>query len=291
VDAERFDDITVNDVLRHFLRREVRAFAVHEALVRRDFDVEAVHQLRVSARRLRSEIQAMRSVLPAEPWDALARDLKRVGAALGPLRDLDVLAEIFAQHLDAGTQLDAALRLALGRQRVRRERVALAMLDAPLYAKVVRRVGALSETPGLGRRGDASARDLFAATLWEAACAYLDAVREPAARRSDEELHRVRIASKKCRYSFEVATVFLGDQAHRVAQPLAEIQGILGDVHDRAVAVSFLDTLRLPEELDLELRRTLRNEIAELRPSWARHYDEARQAMLALFESPPSRGV
>ena len=278
------DVVTGTDVVRHFLRREVRSLEANEALVKDGFDAEGVHQLRVSARRLRSEIRAMRRVLPRQPWRDLAEDLGWMGAALGALRDLDVLSDLFDEHLVAGTELNAEVRVALGRRRARREDAVADTLRSSRYARLVRQIGALAEDPGLGRRGATPAAELFMSPLWEASCAYLAAVGDPRARRSDEELHQVRIASKKCRYSFEVASFFLGDAAHRVADSLAEVQGILGDVHDRAVAVSFLDTLALGEDRDLELRRALRAQIADLRPRWPRHFDDARVAMSEVFE-------
>jgi hypothetical protein len=54
-------------------------------------------------------------------------------------------------------------------------------------------------------------------------------------------------------------------------------------VHERVVAVSFLDTLGLAEETDLELRRTLRAEIGELRPTWVQHFVDARREILGIF--------
>ncbi len=285
------DVVTGSDVVRHFLRREVRSLATNEPLVRDGFDVEAVHQLRVSARRLRSEIQAMRRVLPSQPWHELADDLKWMGSSLGPLRDLDVLVALFDRFLTPGTELNAELRVALGRGRARRERAVSSLLASRRYARIVERLQRLADRPRVGEWGETPAADLFMPSLWEASCAYLAAVGDPALRRSDEELHQVRIASKKCRYSFEVAALFLGDDARRVAGSLAEIQGVLGDVHDRVVAVSFLDTVALGEERDLELRRALRAEIADLRPRWPQHFKDARDAMAVVFEQGPGGRV
>ena len=92
LDAE---SLTGRDVVTHFLRREFKSIAHNEPLVHEGSDAEGVHQLRVSARRLRSELQAMRRVLPRDPWRDLSDDLKWMGTVLGRLRDLDVLADLF----------------------------------------------------------------------------------------------------------------------------------------------------------------------------------------------------
>jgi CHAD domain-containing protein len=140
----------------------------------------------------------------------------------------------------------------------------------------------LAHKPHLGAKGDRRADEVLLPSLWEASCTYLDIIGDPYAHRDDDDLHRVRIASKKCRYNFEVATLYLGDRADAVATSLAEIQDILGQAHDRAVAVAFLDTLHDGEE-DIDVRRQLRAEITLMRPAWIAHYDAARQGMLEVF--------
>ena len=275
--------LRVRDVVTHFLAREVKSIAYNEPLVHEGFDTEGVHQLRVSARRLRSEIQALRSVLPREPWRDLEDDLQWMGERLGRLRDLDVLDDLFAGHLDEGAPPRETVMSELERRRARRRREVMTMLDSRRYGQIVERLSRLSDHPHLGPVGKAPVAQMFLPALWQASCTYLDAVGDPYLRRSDVALHRVRIASKKCRYNFEVATLFLGDGVPEVAQALEAIQDVLGEVHDRSVAVSFLDTLGLDEQVDLALRRALREEIAQLRPAWVMHFLDARQAILGVF--------
>jgi CHAD domain-containing protein len=277
------ESLSGRDVVTHFLRREVKSIAYNEPLVHEGFDAEGVHQLRVSARRLRSELQAMRTVLPREPWRELSEDLKWMGAVLGESRDLDVLAELFVDHLEEGTTLRDSVLATLDRRRARRRDAVVDLLESKRYARIVHRLGKLSDDPRLGDVGRARATELFMPALWEASCTYLDAISDPYERRSDEALHRVRIASKKCRYNFEIAALFLGEDARAVAAALEAIQDVLGKVHDRVVAVSFLDTLGLAEETDLELRRALRAEIGELRPTWVAHFLDARREILGIF--------
>lgn len=275
--------LSATDVLTRFLRREVKAISYNEPLVHEGADPEGVHQLRVSARRLRSELRAMRAVLPREPWRSLDEDLKWMGAVLGQRRDLDVLRDLFARHLTPGTLLHEEVTDALDRHSDARQREVVAMLESARYARIVRRLHRLSRDPRWGARGRARAAEVFMPGLWEASCEYLDAIGDPDARRSDDELHRVRIASKRCRYNFEIAALFLGPSARQVAKDLEAIQDVLGQVHDRVVAISFLDTLDLDEEVDVEVRRALRAEISELRPQWVDPYVDARQRILALF--------
>lgn len=280
-----FDSATLStrDVVRHVVRREVKSFSRYGALVREGSDEEGVHQMRVSARRLRSELQAMRGIVPRDPWRDVSDDLKWMGAVLGSLRDLDVLAGLFDDHLNPGTRLHEEVTVALGRRREKRRRDVSTLLDSARYEGIVERLERLSKHPGLGRVGRARASDVFWPPLWEASCTYLAAIGDPYEHRNDEALHRVRIASKRCRYNFEIATLFVGDEARVVASSLEAVQDVLGRVQDRSVAVRFLDSLRLDGEVDLEVRRALRAEIGELRLQWVARFDDARRGIIDLF--------
>lgn len=276
--------LNARQVVRHLLRREVKLIAVNVPLVEQGDDAEGVHQLRVSARRLRSEIRAMSDVLPKRPWRGLADDLDWAGLTLGKLRDLDVMAALFDAHVGTGDSLRGALTSQLDRRRKKNRRAVSELVRSARYVRAVETLQRLSKHPGLGDLGDEKASEVFLPSLWAASCNYLDFVGDPFERRSDVELHRVRIASKKCRYHFEIAGLFLGEPARAVAEALEDIQEILGGVQDRVVAVAFLDTVGVREEVDLALRRELRGEIAALRPRWTSQFEAARRAMIEVFD-------
>lgn len=276
--------LSARQVVTHYLGREVKAMKFHGRAAREDFDARSVHRLRVSTRRLRSEIQAMTGVLPKRPWRPLSGELKWMATSLGGLRDVDVLSELFGSRVVGEGELHEAIETRLARRRATSRRAVSDLLDSPRYSRAVKSLDGLIDHPGLGATGRARASDVFLPSLWSASCAFFDSVADPYERRSDGEMHRVRIAAKKCRYHFEVAELFLGDPAQMVAEALEAIQEILGRAHDRSVAVSFLDTLGLNSDIDVALRRELRAEIADLRPQWAPHYEVARRAMIGIFD-------
>ena len=275
--------LTGRDVVTHFLRREVKSIAQYEPLVHEGSDGEGVHQLRVSARRMRSELRAMRGVLPRDPWRELGDDLKWMGAVLGRLRDLDVLAELFDEHLVEGSGLRDSVMSTLDRRRAECRRDVDELLESSRYGRLVKRLSRLSRHPAMGDVGDVPASELFLPSLWDAVGTYFAAIGDPHDHRSDESLHLVRIASKKCRYNFEVAALYVGPEARVVAESLEEIQTILGQVQDRSVAVAFLDSLELEPDTDLDVRRALRSEIVELRPQWIPHFHDVQRDVLAVF--------
>ncbi|MGB3494936.1 MAG: CHAD domain-containing protein [Elainellaceae cyanobacterium] len=64
----------------------------HEANVLADTDPEAIHQMRVGLRRLRTTLEAYGMILQLPP-DAQIKRIKKLAGVLGQVRDLDVLQE------------------------------------------------------------------------------------------------------------------------------------------------------------------------------------------------------
>jgi len=56
----------------------------------------------------------------------------------------------------------------------------------------------------------------------------------------DDDLHRIRILAKRCRYAAEAVAPVVGERARALAEAVAEIQGVLGDFHDAIVAEEWL---------------------------------------------------
>ena len=69
-------------------------------------DVEGVHQMRVGARRLRSDLRTFGALVAPEWANDLSQELKWLAQALGEVRDLDVLEErLKTSARDIGVEL------------------------------------------------------------------------------------------------------------------------------------------------------------------------------------------
>src|SRR6266545_895721 len=79
------------DVLAEYLGAQRDALRENEAGVRAG-DAEAVHDMRVATRRLRSTLRTFRPLLPAERTEPLRGELRWLGERLGAVRDGDVMA-------------------------------------------------------------------------------------------------------------------------------------------------------------------------------------------------------
>lgn len=82
---------TAGEVVLAYLGAQAARLSALDLAVRRD-KADAVHQLRVTTRRLRSTLQAFPAVLSAPATSSLREELKWLGGVLGAARDAEVLA-------------------------------------------------------------------------------------------------------------------------------------------------------------------------------------------------------
>lgn len=206
--------------------------------VRRGSDPEAVHDLRVAARRLSAALRVWRTLLPARTRRAAARPLRRLRRRLGRTRELEVSVELLEARLGPGGPLrHGPLDSLLGRMRerlARRRRAATRRVSPRRLKRLLGRLeaagtalrAAAAAAPGRARE----ARE-FERELAEAARAAVAHAREHP---DDETLHGARIRVKKWRYTLECLREALPDAGWPATRPLRGLQAALGDLHDRA---------------------------------------------------------
>jgi inorganic triphosphatase YgiF len=216
---------------------------------------EGVHQLRVSLRRLRSALDLMRSVGALSNLDALRSEAKWLAQDLSAARDWDVFQletlPTIAKACPSVTGFDALDRAATERQ-TRAYRKAHQALDDRRCAVFLIGLGGWIETRGW--RNDVAAEDLgqltepavnFAQRILSAQ--YAKVLKRGRRFKSlpAEELHRVRLATKRLRYLSEFLLPLYEDRksARRFSRRLAALQEELGAFNDMAVTASLLDGL------------------------------------------------
>ncbi len=251
--------------IRAGLAASVRRLLAHDVGVRLGEDAEDVHQARVATRRLRSDLRTYAPLLD-EGWaQDLRVELKWVAAALGDVRDADVLLErleVAAADLD---RLDAeAMGGIVERLHVQRTAARSRLsevLDDRRYAHLLDRLvealgtSRLDEIPAVPAgspaalvpadawllpEADAAASDMLPALVRRPWKHLRDAVAAVHPDGPDEELHQARIRAKRCRYAAEVAAVAVGKPAKRLASAVADLQEVLGEHQDAVVAQDWL---------------------------------------------------
>ncbi|MER0245602.1 CYTH and CHAD domain-containing protein [Streptomyces sp. HSW2009] len=131
-------DLTAGDVVLTAVRRQIAAIVALDPAVRLEAP-DAVHQMRVATRRLRSVFRSYRTVVDRSVTDPLGAELKWLAGALGVDRDREVLTERLTAGLDA---VPGPLRLgpvrarlaiwSSGRRASSRQQV-VEVLDGPRY--------------------------------------------------------------------------------------------------------------------------------------------------------------
>lgn len=216
---------------------------------------EGVHQLRVSLRRLRSALDLMRSVGALSNLDALRSEAKWLAQDLSAARDWDVFQletlPTIAKACPSIAGFDALGRAA-GERQSDAYRKAHDALDDRRCAVFLLGLGNWIETRGW--RNDVAAEDLgqladpavnFAQRILSEQ--YAKVLKRGRRFKSlpAEQLHRVRLATKRLRYLSEFLLPLFEDRksARKFSRRLAGLQEELGAFNDMAVTASLLDGL------------------------------------------------
>lgn len=241
---------TVADTFRKMARSCLAHLLANEACLSGSGDPEAIHQIRVALRRLRSIVAVFRPALSPETAAAIDAEMKWLLRQLGPARDTDVfIAEILAPVAARRPQDDGVQRL-LEDFEARKERHyhdAQSALASARCAQLFIGIGAWIEddannADGTAASGAAAAE--FARTVLDRRHRKLRKAGRNLADMTPGDRHRIRILVKKLRYAAEFfAGLFADKRTRRYATALADLQDRLGELNDVAVAQSLLEEI------------------------------------------------
>jgi CHAD domain-containing protein len=205
--------------------------------------VEVVHRARVAVRRLRSDLRTLRPVLDVAALADLGAELRWFADVLGGARDLDVLALRLRAGVDRLDPADTAGGDALlGALEPLRAAARTAVVDAIAADRTValaRRLVAVATAPPVTVGCDDVAVDVMRSLAREPWRRLARDARRVGRHSPIEELHALRIRVKRARYAAEAASRVVPGAA-RHAEALVEVQDLLGDLHDGAMAEAWL---------------------------------------------------
>jgi CHAD domain-containing protein len=204
--------------------------------VRGGDDPEAIHDLRVAARRLAATLALWQGGLDPDRSRAARRSLRRLRRRLSRSREREVLALQLAELIvgePPGVRQAGALALErIARRAARGRRNAARLVKRARIARTLRRITDCPRSP-VPEPGT-----LLSAARERADARRTEALRETAlalATGDDERLHQARIAVKRWRYAVEGLDAIARDPRAAVLKALRDLQRCLGDVHDAAV--------------------------------------------------------
>ncbi|MFE1551964.1 CHAD domain-containing protein [Streptomyces sp. NPDC058718] len=236
---------TAGHTVLAYVREQVDAIVALDPAVRRDLP-DAVHQLRVACRRLRSACKSYRKVLDRDVTDPVGTELKWLAGELGAARDQEVLTERLRGRIDA---LPRTLRFGPVRGRLRSwaavrarggRRRTLAALDSARYLALLDTLDELLADPPLRKAAARDARAVLARAVLKDHARLAGRVDRALAldpgQDRDLALHSARKAAKRARYAAEAAAPALGKPARRLAKRVKSVQSLLGEHQDGVVA-------------------------------------------------------
>ncbi|MER7502096.1 CYTH and CHAD domain-containing protein [Nonomuraea pusilla] len=234
---------SAGEVVVDYLASQVTALLAQDPRVRRA-EEDAVHRMRVAARRLRSALKAFRGVVTGT--EPLQEELRRLGAVLGEARDLEVIRERFGRRLDAlpPELVTGPVRARLGSDLREREKEAYGrirdVLSGDRYYALLDALDAVVARPELGKAAAKPAGkklDAVALAAWKKVTkAYETAQSTTDPEGREIALHDVRKAAKRARYTAEALEPVLGGRMAKLAELAKGVQEALGGHQDGVVA-------------------------------------------------------
>jgi len=213
--------------------------------VRVNEDVECVHQMRVGTRRMRAALAGFDRAFAPKKHGSWRKVIRKTTKRLGDARDCDVQILFLEAYLNRLGEDEKRFRAGVERMLLR-----LRQKRARLQSKVHKAMDRLEKSAVLEEMGRAARELVVDAGLHvrdertpvvyreayrqismrlEALQSFDPAVRDPA---KIDDLHRMRIAAKRLRYTMELFTPIFDDELKTEIKMLKKIQTLLGDIHD-----------------------------------------------------------
>ena len=256
IDPEDNLDTVLRAVLSHCLHQ----WTSNADLAADGSDPEGVHQMRIGVRRMRAALRGFRALLPGERIAVFRSELRWLGQALGPVRDLDVFLAEVIRPLESERGDDEAFKTLREETLALREacqHVATTALRSQRYTRLALELGGWIAASGWRDQpvNETSAR------LFQPARDYASVVlgkgrralkrRGAALPSTDIGRHAVRLRMKRLRYSAEFfRDLYPAAETKRFLKRAKQVQRALGRANDCASAERILRVVleRLGEE-------------------------------------------
>lgn len=300
------DDPAAPPLLRH-LDRLARHLVEQAAAVLQADSTDAVHQSRVTTRRLKAACDLLEPILAGKARRHLNRVLRKVRRRLGPMRDIDVMIghlRDFAGEPGCGP---AAQWLTEELEHDRLDAVNDARCDKTL-ARLASKLRPWGKLRGQVARNEAAVDRLLAESLhrqldaFAARAGELDASAEDAPHGVSVDPHAVRIEGKALRYTIEMAQAHGHPLAEEITRTFKKMQDALGLWHDHVVLTeqamllsgeAMLTHHNLPlQQSVLDLAQASLKEagrqLDKFRRLWREHGEALAAEIRAAYPAPPA---
>jgi CHAD domain-containing protein len=230
---------SIAEVVRHTVAASTEAILRSDAHIRLDEGSQWIHGARVATRRLRSNLRSFGPIVDARWSSELREQLRSFGNELGSARDADVLVqhiETLASSLpfDDRPTIDLVLGAVRDVRTSAHRRLLLAM-RAESYVVFLDRLVDAARHPKLTAEANRDAHDVLTEVMSQSWRKLSKAVRNIGDDPTDDQLHKIRIKVKRCRYAVEALGSTAGKRSAKLLKRLIRLQDILGALHDAIV--------------------------------------------------------
>ncbi|MDS3861858.1 CHAD domain-containing protein [Thermosynechococcaceae cyanobacterium BACA0444] len=297
---------TLSNTAYQALHRHLRKVSKFEPGVLRDRDVDAIHQMRVGLRRLRTALEVFIPYLVL-PKTITVRRVKDLSGVLSPVRDLDVMAETLktdyypALPQTEQSQLSKLIKKISKQREIFLDR-AIQILRGDRYQKLQLGLQEWLAQPQYQPAGEISVStvspDLLLPLLskvllhpaWQIAVQWITPqepelirVEQPGQllQHEGERLHDLRKQIKRLRYQMELFTPLYSDSYAAQVQAWGELQDLLGSMHDGVVLGQFFQ-----RQLGLELRKSSPELAALISQQQEEHWQAWRNVQVHYLTAP-----
>ena len=226
------------------LERQARAFGTYlpEAV---NGEVEPLHQCRVATRRLRELLPLCGPEVSTGIARRARRCLRRVGRAMGPVRELDVSLELedqLARESIVRDEAEERLRQHILDKREEHRQQMLDRLRSINTRKLERDLPEVARLLGMRQQTDAWAQ-VLASRMQSRARLLRETVDAAGPLYIADRVHAVRIATKRLRYVLELAGDTGEARTKRAVRDARSVQETLGRLHDLDVLAGLMQGL------------------------------------------------
>jgi CHAD domain-containing protein len=246
--------ISIRDVVRFAIGSGAQRLVANDPVARIGSEPEAIHQARVATRRLRSDLKTLEPFLDRSAAARIRDELHWVGELLGSVRDADVLIERVEETgrtLHLADEARSTIVSELQRDRRRSHAELVGALSSRRYIGLVQALVDAAEAPPLadGVDGDRRARPRVRKLVHKSWRRVSRAVKRLEPEPDDAALHEIRKRAKRGRYAAELSATAIDEGAGRLADRLADLQDVLGELQDAVVAEERLASLVRDERI------------------------------------------
>ncbi len=214
---------------------------INEEGIKKDIDIEFLHDFRVAIRRTRSALSQIKDIFPKEETDKFKKDFSKLGKISNKLRDLDVYLltrekykKMLAEDLHEG--LDLIFNIVEAERNKEQRRVVKA-LNSSEYHKILKSwEDYLNSEKEKALNSEKPIYELAKEFIWKKYKKIIKTGSKIDDNTPDEELHSLRIECKKLRYLLEFFTsLFPEDEISFIVKHFKKLQDNLGDFNDLCI--------------------------------------------------------